>query len=101
MQSDACGTSDIADYQCLGMDGMLMSEACLNSAAPILSLESTDIAASVSAWTTVHQACVAITDAVRRLSRHIGSYHFAVAPVYMYVMAARSQSSRRNATVEQ
>lgn len=66
MQSDACASyGNIQDAGCIGMDAILMSEACMTTLAGPLGLESADVTAAATAWTAVHQACIAITDAVR------------------------------------
>lgn len=56
---------------CIGMDVVMMSDTCMNKLAPILSLDSADVAKAASAWSAIHEACVAITDAVCALAWYL------------------------------
>lgn len=56
--------SSISQYGCLAGDAMLLSKACMDKVAEVIGLETADVEASVSAWTTIHTACLAVTDSV-------------------------------------
>lgn len=73
----ACGGafSSIESGICIGMDAGLMSNSCLNSLATILNLDAVDVAKATSSWTTIHEACIAMTDAVCALAwQQLGTF---------------------------
>jgi len=71
--SSVCaGAFESINYgECIGMDAAMMSDTCMNTLAPILSLGSADVTKAASAWTAIHEACVAITDAVCALAWYL------------------------------
>lgn len=74
LDGDSECADDVASIEsgsCMGTDTGLMSHVCIHKATPVLNLDPTDVIKSTSAWTAIHEACVAITDEVCDLAWYL------------------------------